>query len=60
MLVQFDFNLSELLGAAAERTGKGTAFLEPGLLYGKDLVGKIDFLSLGSPWCWAPPGCRTS
>jgi cation/acetate symporter len=47
VLVQFNFNLSELLGAAAEKTGKGTAFLEPGLLYGKDLVGKIDFLSLG-------------
>ena len=46
VLVQFDFNLSELLGAAAEKSGKGTAFLEPGLLYGKDLVGKIDFLSL--------------
>ena len=48
VLVQFDFNLSELLGAAAEKSGKGTAFLEPGLLYGKDLVGKIDFLSLGA------------
>jgi cation/acetate symporter len=47
VLAQFGFNLSELLGAAAERSGKGTAFLEPGLLYGKDLVGKIDFLSLG-------------
>ncbi|HZA73036.1 MAG TPA: cation acetate symporter [Propionibacteriaceae bacterium] len=47
VLVKFGFNLSELLGAAAERSGKGAAFLEPGLLYGKDLVGKIDFLSLG-------------
>ena len=46
VLIQFGFNLSELLGAAAEKSGKGTAFLEPGLLYGKDLVGKIDFLSL--------------
>ena len=44
---KFGFNLSELLGAAAEKSGKGQAFLEPGLLYGKDLVGKIDFLSLG-------------
>ena len=48
VLVQFGFNLSELLGAAAEKSGKGQAFLEPGLLYGKDLVGKFDFLSLGS------------
>ena len=47
VLARFGFNLSELLGAAAERSGKGVAFLEPGLLYGKDLVGKIDFLSLG-------------
>ncbi len=47
VLADFGFNLSDLLGAAAERSGKGQAFLEPGLLYGKDLVGKIDFLSLG-------------
>ena len=47
VLFQFGFNLSELLGAAAERSGKGQAFLEPGLLYGKDLIGKFDFLSLG-------------
>ncbi len=47
VLIQFGFNLSDLLGAAAERSGKGEAFLEPGLLYGKDLVGKFDFLSLG-------------
>src|ERR671916_23731 len=47
VLAQFGFNLSELLGTAAERSGKGAAFLEPGLLYGKDFVGKIDFLSLG-------------
>ncbi len=47
VLAQFGFNLSALLGAAAEASGKGQAFLEPGLLYGKDLVGKIDFLSLG-------------
>src|ERR671912_104355 len=47
VLARFGFNLSELLGAAADRSGKGAAFLQPGLLYGKDLVGKIDFLSLG-------------
>jgi cation/acetate symporter len=47
VLVQFGFNLSDLLGTAAEKSGKGEAFLQPGLLYGKDLVGKIDFLSLG-------------
>ena len=47
VLFQFNFNLSELLGAAAEKSGKGQAFLQPGQLYGKDLVGKFDFLSLG-------------
>jgi cation/acetate symporter len=50
VMVQFGFNISELLGAAAERSGKGAEFLQPGLLYGKDeagLAGKLDFLSLG-------------
>ena len=47
VLAQFHFNLSELLGAAAAKSGKGEAFLQPGQLYGKDLVGKFDFLSLG-------------
>jgi cation/acetate symporter len=45
VLAQFNFNLSELLGAAAEKSGKGAAFLQPGQLYGKDLIGKFDFLS---------------
>ena len=45
--LKFDFNLSKLLGEAAAHTGKGEAFLQPGLLYGKDLTGQIDFLSLG-------------
>ncbi|MFB6719870.1 cation acetate symporter [Kribbella sp. NPDC056345] len=47
VMLKFDFNLSKLLGAAAANSGKGEAFLQPGLLYGKDLVGQIDFLSLG-------------
>lgn len=47
VLAKFHFNLSELLGAAAEKSGKGAAFLQPGQLYGRDLVGKFDFLSLG-------------
>jgi cation/acetate symporter len=46
VLVEFGFNFSDLLGTAAEKSGKGEAFLQPGLLYGKDLVGKIDFTSL--------------
>ncbi len=47
VLARFNFNISELLGAAADKSGKGAAFLQPGQLYGKDLVGKFDFLSLG-------------
>jgi cation/acetate symporter len=47
VLAEFGFNLSELLGAAASNTGKGDAFLEPGLKYGVDLTSKIDFISLG-------------
>ncbi|TDO35775.1 cation/acetate symporter [Kribbella sp. VKM Ac-2527] len=47
VLLKFDFNISKLLGAAASKSGQGEAFLQPGLLYGKDLTGQIDFLSLG-------------
>lgn len=47
VLAKFHFNLSELLGAAASNTGKGDAFLQPGLKYGIDLTSKIDFISLG-------------
>ena len=47
VLAKFDFNISELLGAAAENTGKGEAFLQPGLKYGVTTTSKIDFLSLG-------------
>jgi cation/acetate symporter len=47
VLAQFGFNLSELLGAAADKTGKGEALLNPGLKYGVSLTSKIDFLSLG-------------
>ena len=47
VLAKFDFNLSDLLGAAADQSGAGQAFLEPGLRYGADTTSKIDFLSLG-------------
>jgi cation/acetate symporter len=46
VLAQFNFNLSELLGAAAQNTGKGEALLQPGLKYGATLTTKIDFVSL--------------
>src|SRR6187200_735705 len=47
VLAKFDFNLSDLLGTAASNSGKGQAFLEPGLKYGVTTTSKIDFLSLG-------------
>ena len=47
VLAKFGFNLSDLLGTAAEASGKGQAFLEPGLKYGVSTTSKIDFLSLG-------------
>ena len=47
VLAEFNFNLSALLGAAAENSGKGEAFLQPGLQYGATLTSQIDFISLG-------------
>jgi cation/acetate symporter len=47
VLAEFGFNLSELLGSAASNTGKGEAFLNPGLKYGVSTTSKIDFVSLG-------------
>ena len=54
--IAFKFNLSTLLGSAAEKSGKGAAFLDPGQRYGKDIVGnltastisKLDLISLGA------------
>ncbi|QZS52576.1 solute symporter family protein [Rhodococcus opacus] len=43
LVSRFGFNLSSLLGAAAERSGDGSAFLEPGLYFTKP----IDLISLG-------------
>jgi cation/acetate symporter len=47
VLAEFNFNLSDLLGTAADNSGKGQAFLEPGLKYGVSTTSKIDFVSLG-------------
>jgi cation/acetate symporter len=55
VLAKFNFNISEMLGAAADKSGKAGAFLEPGLRWGKDvpgdawatLVSKLDLISLG-------------
>ncbi|NUK03131.1 cation acetate symporter [Streptomyces lunaelactis] len=47
ILLKFNFNLSDLLGTAASNSGKGSAFLEPGLKYGATSISKLDFISLG-------------
>ncbi|GAB2623477.1 cation acetate symporter [Streptomyces capparidis] len=47
VLNEFNWNISSLLGAAADASGKGDAFLEPGLRYGEDSTSKLDFISLG-------------
>jgi cation/acetate symporter len=46
VLAKFNFNLSDLLGTAASNTGKGDAFLQPGLKYGVSTTSKLDFVSL--------------
>ncbi|GGK37089.1 cation acetate symporter [Pilimelia terevasa] len=48
VLARYHFNVSELLGVAAAQSGKGLAFLEPGLKYGAtDAWSKLDLISLG-------------
>lgn len=47
VMAHYGFNLSELLGSASQNTGKGDAFLQPGLKYGASTTSKIDFVSLG-------------
>ncbi|WP_433827776.1 solute symporter family protein [Actinoplanes sp. CA-015351] len=54
VLAHYKFNLSALLGDAAAQSGKGDAFLEPGLRYGIEsasasatFYSKMDLLSLG-------------
>ncbi|MFB7918320.1 cation acetate symporter [Streptomyces sp. NPDC056061] len=47
VLLKFHFNISDLLGTAATKSGHGAAFLEPGLKYGATGTSKLDFLSLG-------------
>ncbi|MEU6526496.1 cation acetate symporter [Streptomyces sp. NPDC046924] len=47
VLLKFNFNVSDLLGKAAENSGAGAAFLEPGLQYGASGTTKLDFISLG-------------
>jgi cation/acetate symporter len=57
---KFNFNVSDLLGEAAKNSGKGDAFLQPGLKFGKDVLdaagnldplktlwSRLDLVSLG-------------
>ncbi|MHC0431359.1 solute symporter family protein [Streptomyces sp. O3] len=46
VMLKFDFNVSDLLGKAAENSGHGAAFLEPGLKYGLTPTTQLDFISL--------------
>jgi cation/acetate symporter len=55
VLANYKFNISALLGDAARQSGKGDAFLNPGIAYGKELGdfwktlwSKLDLLSLGA------------
>ncbi|WP_035794371.1 solute symporter family protein [Kitasatospora mediocidica] len=47
VLAKYDFDPSSLLGAAAHASGKGDAFLAPGLKYGATGTSELDFVSLG-------------
>ena len=60
VLAEFNFNLSDLLGAAADNTGKGAAVPRAGPEVRRSTTSKIDFVSLASRWCSARPACRTS
>ncbi|GAA2457742.1 cation acetate symporter [Streptomyces glaucus] len=46
VLHRFDWNPDALLAAAADGSGLGAGFLEPGLRYGGSTVSKLDFFSL--------------
>ncbi|WP_242906737.1 solute symporter family protein [Actinomadura terrae] len=48
VLSKYSFNPSDLLSDAADKSGKGDKFLQPGLKYGATTVwSKLDLLSLG-------------
>ncbi|GAA1078867.1 MULTISPECIES: solute symporter family protein [Kitasatospora] len=47
VLVRFHGDVAELMRTAADRSGAGAAYLEPGLRYGASLTSRLDFVSLG-------------
>ncbi|MBC9725980.1 cation acetate symporter [Streptomyces sp. TRM68367] len=46
VLHHYDWNPNALLEAAADHSGMGTQFLEPGLRYGGSVTNRLDFFSL--------------
>ena len=61
VLAKFDFNLSDLLGTAGQqqRQGPGVPRARPEVRRHHDAARSTSCRS-ASPWCSAPPGCRTS
>ncbi|MFI2612702.1 cation acetate symporter [Kitasatospora sp. NPDC018619] len=47
LVVRFHGDLGELMRQAAEHSGAGHRYLEPGLKYGGSLTSRLDFVSLG-------------
>ncbi|MFJ6216306.1 cation acetate symporter [Streptomyces sp. NPDC092296] len=47
VLVRFHGDLAGLMRAAADGSGAGPAYLEPGLRYGATITSRLDFISLG-------------
>jgi cation/acetate symporter len=46
VLVRFHGDVNAMLHTAAHTSGKGDAFLQPGLQYGTSLTSRVDFVSL--------------
>ncbi|MFC5265173.1 cation acetate symporter [Kribbella qitaiheensis] len=46
VLAKYAFNLSDLLGAAVDKSPAGEKLLNPGLQYGATGISKLDFISL--------------
>ncbi|MFG3056085.1 cation acetate symporter [Kitasatospora sp. NPDC048239] len=47
LMVRFHGDVAELMRQAAQHSGAGQRYLEPGLKYGKTVTSRIDFFSLG-------------
>ncbi|WP_380279651.1 cation acetate symporter [Kitasatospora purpeofusca] len=47
LVVRFHGDVAELMRQAAQHSGAGQRYLEPGLKYGKSFTSRLDFFSLG-------------